>query len=219
MTTVADREKAERWVRHQVQQIKNTPHQHKADELASFLKYLTNLIERVEPQKTAKLSPALQQSQSLEELTSWFEQLCEFVLEAGESHTLPKMYKTSEVAKFMGVTVVTVNNWIKEGRIKGVIKEGKHAHAKIPETAIYITSSNEAITIKEIANLYQQEQKQRLMQTAEHDELLETIQFFSQKYGGTYTETLAKKDVLTPQEERDASEWKYALKKVGLLDE
>ncbi|WP_240730364.1 hypothetical protein [Geobacillus kaustophilus] len=57
------------------------------------------------------------------------------------------------------------------------------------------------------------------MQTAEHDELLETIQFFSQKYGGTYTETLAKKDVLTPQEERDASEWKYALKKVGLLDE
>nr|WP_240730365.1 hypothetical protein [Geobacillus kaustophilus] len=24
----------------------------------------------------------------------------------------------------MGVTVVTVNNWIKEGRIKGVIKEG-----------------------------------------------------------------------------------------------
>ncbi|WP_240730366.1 hypothetical protein [Geobacillus kaustophilus] len=54
MTTVADREKAERWVRHQVQQIKNTPHQHKADELASFLKYLTNLIERVEPQKTAK---------------------------------------------------------------------------------------------------------------------------------------------------------------------
>lgn len=219
MTTVADREKAKSWVRNQVQQIKAHPNHQRADELASFLKYLTNLVERVEPQKTGKLSSSLKESQSLEELTSWFEQLCELVLEAGESHALTKIYKTSEVAKFMGVTVATVNNWIKEGRIKGAIKEGKNAHAKIPETAIYITSSNEVMTIKEIVNLYQKEQERRLAQTVEQDELLETIKFFNQKYGGTYFETLAKKDVLTPQEQRDASEWKYALKKVDLLHE
>ncbi|MBB5354207.1 transposase [Anoxybacillus mongoliensis] len=213
MTTVMDREKAKCWV----ERMKAQLHGEKVEELASFLKYLTNVLQRVEPHKTEQLMSRLHQPQNVDELASCFEHLCELVIDVGENHHLTKMYKTSEVAKFMGVTVATVNNWIKEGKIKGTHKAGKNAHAKIPETALYITSSNEVMTIKEIASLYEKEQKQHLAQ-AEENELLETIQFFNKKYNGTYFKTLAKKDVFTPEEQRDASEWTYALKKVGLFN-
>jgi transcriptional regulator with XRE-family HTH domain len=213
LTTVKDREKAKNWIQQQVQIIKSN--QEQAEDFASFLKYFSNLVERVEPRFTVRVV----ETATPEHLSVWFEKLCEFMMDESEEHYFIKTYKTSELAKFMGVTVATVNNWIKESRLRGIVKENKFAHASIPETAIFLTQSNEPMTIKEIAELYYTEMEKHTAQTPKEDEMLEVIKYFNQKYNGTYFETLSKKETLSEQEKRDDVEWRYILRKLGLLNE
>lgn len=218
MTTVKDAEKAKKWIKKQSSYMKMQIDGNQAEELVAFLKYLNNVVEKVEPQKMITTSTSQFHPTTNEDLTRWFEELCERVLEVGEGNLFTKEYKTSEVAKFMGVTVATVNNWIKENRIRGVIKDSKYSHARIPETAVYLTHSNEPMTIKEIAELYFAEKEKQNAQSSKEDEILESLKFFNQKYGGTYFETLAKKDILTLEEQHDVVEWKYVLRRLGLLN-
>ena len=53
--------------------------------------------------------------------------------------------------------------------------------------------------------------------TAEDEcrEIDETILFYECKYVGAFEETLGNKPALTGQEERDAREWRYLLRKRG----
>lgn len=219
VTTLKDKEKAKVWIKKQSQYVKMHTDENQKEELIAFLKHLSNVVERLQPQN--KLTSSMKQEDQLskKDLSFWFEELCERVLMAGEANTFTKEYKTSDIAKFMGVTVATVNNWIKENRIRGFIKENKYAHARIPETAIYLTQSNETMTIKEIAELYQTEKEKHAIQTPKEDEMLESIKYFNQKYCGTYFETLAKKASLTSEEQRDVVEWKYVLKRLDLYHE
>ncbi|UOF90542.1 hypothetical protein LSG31_22240 [Fodinisporobacter ferrooxydans] len=41
--------------------------------------------------------------------------------------------------------------------------------------------------------------------------ILDSIHFYEDKYGGTFLQTLGKKDFLTRQEQLDAADWSYFL--------
>lgn len=122
------------------------------------------------------------------------------------------MYTTGDIARFFGVTVATINDYIQHNRLTGVEK------GMIPGTAIYISITGEKMTIKEIAEIYEKEQQRTTIQTIdptqELNEILNAIVFFENKYRGEHKNTLALKEVLTADEERDAAEWKYLLQSI-----
>jgi hypothetical protein len=218
MITMQESEKAKGWIKKQSNWLKHHA-DYQPEEFAAFLKHVHNTLERVNPETARKIPLLTEDIPSKEKLTQLFEMLFETIVEIGNESSYIKTYKTSDVAKFFGVTIATVNNWIKENRIKGVIKKDKFSHAIIPETAVYITHSNEPITIGEVAEMYHKEMKERLANSTENDEMLESLKFFKEKYGGSYFETLAKKKRLTPEEQRDAAEWTYILKRLDLFHE
>ncbi|GFN32975.1 helix-turn-helix domain-containing protein [Paenibacillus xylaniclasticus] len=58
---------------------------------------------------------------------------------------------TGEVARFFGVSVATINNWINQGRFIGVEKGERFKQARIPENAIYVAPTGVKSTVAEAA--------------------------------------------------------------------
>lgn len=185
-----------------------------------FLSALVNYIEKTSPISSDYFTELkLDGNETVSELSTHMQRLFVHMVSVGvEDNLTARMYSTGDVARFFGVSVMTVNNWINQGRIIGVEKASRHKRARIPESAIYISSLGERITIKEAAELYEQEQKRTtirsLSPTEELQEIVNSIVYFEKKYGGEYKDTLAQKSELTSQEERDAAEWSHLLNSI-----
>lgn len=132
-------------------------------------------------------------------------------VERNENSFMIKIYTAEDIGRFFGVSIQTINDWIHQGRILG-----SKDSDRIPDTAIYVSSTGQRLTMKEAAGLYDLETQrttiQPLISEQELQEMLKDISFFEKKYGGRYDETLARKDNLTFEEERDSIEWKYLSK-------
>jgi hypothetical protein len=186
-----------------------------------FIQALVNYIEKTSPLNPSGILAdiSLDTNPSAAELSHHMQRLLVHMVTVGIDDTLlVKIYTTGDVARFFGVTVATVNNWIQQGRITGVEKGPRFKQARIPETAMYSSVSGERVTIKEAAQLYDHEQRntsiQPLTPAQELQEILKDIVFYEKKYGGEYKDTLAQKSELNSQEERDAAEWRFLLKSV-----
>jgi hypothetical protein len=135
-----------------------------------------------------------------------------------EEETSAKIYTTGDIARFFGVTVATVNNWIYQNRLSGVEKGVRFKQARIPETSIYKSVMGDVMTVKEAAQLYEAEKDRTtirpLTPCEELQEILKEVIFFERKYEGPYKHTLAIQENLTPAEARDANEWKRLLKEI-----
>ena len=122
-----------------------------------------------------------------------------------------RKYTTGEVARFFGVSIQTIHNWIAQGRFKGIPKRERGKQFRIPETAVYVSPFGKPITVAEAAELYAQEQARLKRDTMtpeeELEELRKDVAFYERKYGGSYEDTLGKRTDLTPEEERDAALW------------
>lgn len=191
-----------------------------------FLKALTNYIEKTSPLNPSELLAGLNLDAVLskKDMEVLLRKLLLHMVTVGiEDSLTARMYTTGDVAKIFGVTVATVNNWMKHGRIIGFEKNDRFKQARIPETAIFITVTGERMTLKEASAIYAEEQERTtirpLTPAQELQELLNDIVFFEKKYGGEYKDTLAQKSEQTPQEERDASEWKYLIQALEALQE
>lgn len=115
-------------------------------------------------------------------------------------------YSTSEVAKFIGVSQQTVNAWIRDGKIKGVDKEG-NKWSKIPEDAKVILSNGKRFTIATLKTNWEAEN-----QEPEVDEITyleHSIKELEEKYDGkTFEEVFGDKTFLElTEEDTDASVW------------
>jgi type II secretory pathway component PulC len=123
-------------------------------------------------------------------------------------------YSTGDVAKFLNTTIQTVHNWIRNGRIHGVDKPTeKFQQVRIPETAKYKTASGEWVLIKEFAEIYKKSSISK-PDTANKNvlsELIENLQFFQNKYNGTYEEVFGGVDLstLSNKDRSHAMEWKF----------
>jgi len=123
-----------------------------------------------------------------------------------------RKYTTGEVARFFGVSIQTIHNWIAQGRFKGIPKRERGKQFRIPETAVYVSPFGEPISVAEAAEMYARQQKRLGLDKPMTDEeelaiLRREAAYFEQKYGGSYEETLGRRTDLTPEEERDAEEW------------
>lgn len=192
-----------------------------------FLLALINYVHKTSPFHNSDLIGKinLTASQNPVDLSKQMQNLLTHMVEVGvDDDSMTRIYTTGDIARFFGVTVATVNNWINENRLTGVEKRVRFKQARIPETAIYKSITGETMIIKEAAEIYKTEQQRTsirsLTPTQELQELLNEIIFFEKKYEGELKNTLAKKEKLTPAEERDAAEWKHLLHEIeGLVHE
>jgi excisionase family DNA binding protein len=152
-----------------------------------------------------------------QEIERIMEKVFMFMINVGIEETKSsKVYSTGTVAQFFGVSVNTVHNWVKEGKLKGIEKGERFRHIRIPENAVHVPTFGQPVTVKEAAEAYELERKtsslRSLTAAEELRELLDSIVFYEKKYGGTFEETLKLKGKLNFQEERDAREWKALLR-------
>lgn len=186
-----------------------------------FLMALVNYIQKTSPLNKDEIFAKikLDDVQSPSDLSAQMQLLFVHMVKVGvEDELVTKIYTTGDVARIFGVTVATVNNWIHQKRLAGIEKGARFKQARIPETAIYKSVAGNVMTIKEATEIYQAEQKRTtirpLTPNQELQEILNEIIFFERKYLGEFKDTLAKKEELTPTEERDAVEWKHLLQEV-----
>ncbi|WP_240416649.1 hypothetical protein [Paenibacillus periandrae] len=185
-----------------------------------FVKVLSNFLQQPTPYVSTDLDAIMEKSEiTADELQEQVMALFNHMVSAGSNTTKSvTRYTTGQLAAFFGVTVVTINNWLKVGKIIGAHKTGANKQYRIPETAIYKSMSGESIPISEIVKLYEEEKRRTSLRsmtpTQEQKELLDAVVFFENKYGGVYEKTLGHRDrkALTSLEKRDANEWEYLLR-------
>ncbi|KZL88394.1 helix-turn-helix domain protein [Clostridium magnum DSM 2767] len=123
-------------------------------------------------------------------------------------------YSIGEIAKYFGVSITTINNWLKEGRFLGVPGRAKNK-TRISENAVWISSTGERFCIKDlIAEAVENEKKRAASsKNEEKNALMEVLSYYEEKYGDTY-EKIKNKVSKTSEELRDLSEWRYILERV-----
>ncbi|WP_164684960.1 helix-turn-helix domain-containing protein [Brevibacillus reuszeri] len=190
-------------------------------------KSILNYMEKVDPSSLQSLSEIMNSPElGKKQHKIIFRYLLEHIIKVGsEELQYERTYSTGQIAKFFGVSTQTIHAWIKEGRISGVEKSERFKHIRIPETAIYLSSIKERFTIAQIIEMYEEEQAKRGSVDAgqEHtyaerlSQLSTEISIFENKYGGSFENTLGKVKTKSLEQERDASEWQYLMRKVREL--
>jgi hypothetical protein len=138
------------------------------------------------------------------------------VIVASENNSL-KHYTTGQLSKFFGVSITSINNWINEGRFIGIQRSIRNKQTRIPEDVMWRSSNGELIPIKDVMAMWKNEHSNRLNlnKDAEVSELQNKINFFEEKYGGSYEKTLEMKEQLTESELQDKKEWEYLLQRIA----
>ncbi|MGG4036136.1 helix-turn-helix domain-containing protein [Paenibacillus cisolokensis] len=199
--------------------IKNYLPESDTDKLPALIKAIANYIEKTSIQNPVTLLQEVQQS--LSEPHRALQRLLIHMVTVGTSEDVlsVKMYTTGDVARFFGVSVATVNNWINQGRFQGVVKGERFKQARIPENAVYVAPTGVKTTISEAAQRYEEEQvrlgRNKPVTTVEElAELVNAVVYFENKYGGTLETTLGQRSDLTPAEKRDAEQWAGLLRSI-----
>lgn len=134
----------------------------------------------------------------------------------------PSFYTTGQVSTYFGVSVTTVNNWLREKRIsyQGMEQKPSFKQARIPDTAVYRTLNGKQTILREIVQEYETKKASEPVydEIERIKELVKVIFSFEEKYGGTYQETLMR--LGDPESthdwtwSRDAKEWRFILKEL-----
>ena len=124
-----------------------------------------------------------------------------------------KIYTTGQLAKFFGVSVTTINNWIEQGRFIGIKRESRNKQARIADSTLWRSDSNGLMPVRAVVEMWEaQYEGNKPVSKADEEKLVgEEIQFFEEKYGGKYGDTLINIANKSSEQQRDESEWKYWL--------
>lgn len=146
--------------------------------------------------------------------------LAELLKKIGESATESKyerIYTTGELAKYFGVSITTINNWIKENRFEGYGRANENQQARIPGHTLWRARTGKTYVVQEIVNEYNAENKTESKSFDEQNFLKREIAAFEQKYHGSLDDTLAQIPLgsLTAQEESDLSLWRYFVRRLS----
>jgi len=182
------------------------------DRIPLVVKALTNYIEKSSLGNRALLKE-VDGLLARRDPRSALQRVLEHMVEIGTSNVQAvRKYTTGDVARFFGVSIQTIHNWIAQGRFKGLPQRSHGKQFRIPETSVYASPFGEPISVAEAAEMYAQQQKRLGLDKPMTDEeelaiLRKEAAYFEQKYGGSYEETLGSRADLTPEEERDVEEW------------
>lgn len=75
-----------------------------------------------------------------------------------EGIKIAKEYSPSQLAKFFGVSVMTIHNWLKQERFIGVQKVGSKKHNKISSDTEFITASGKVIMVHDVVNMWRKQE-------------------------------------------------------------
>lgn len=129
------------------------------------------------------------------------------------SEDLGVTYSTGDLAKYFGVSIVTINNWINEGRFLDFVKEPTK-HARIPASCRWRAANGKIYTVQDfVAHAKEEARKRAEITPEEHRQLVANeLKWFIDKYGENGLAALeAKGNQKSEEEERDAHEWRYWL--------
>jgi hypothetical protein len=139
---------------------------------------------------------------------------------AAEESEFSPTYTTGQLATYFGVSITTINNWVKEGRFQGVERVASNKQVRISENTLWKSRSGKLIPVSLIVKdheLEQAEQGENLSDSDEVSFLINQMALYEDKYGGNFEVTLGSKRELTPEEQTDLSVWKYFMKRYNEL--
>lgn len=129
-----------------------------------------------------------------------------------EKKDIAEEYTPSQLAQFFGVSVMTIHNWLKQGRFIGVQKAAANKHNKIADDTAFRMSSGKVVTVHDVVDMWKKQEGESI--TKEENDLeyyTRQISFYEEKYGGEFEQTLGTQSELTSEEETDAQVWQHLL--------
>ncbi|MCD9020786.1 helix-turn-helix domain-containing protein [Cohnella silvisoli] len=147
-------------------------------------------------------------------LIEYFNKLTELISEEASKQKSNIVYSTTDLSRYTGTTVQTINNWVRDGRIEGVIRHGRE-HLRIPEDAVVMFPNGNRVPVSVLKQNWENENEEPVVD--EFTYLKNSIQELSEKYDGrSFEEVFGSKTILelTPGEDTDASVWKSYLTKL-----
>ncbi|MDN5316373.1 MAG: hypothetical protein PWR08_497 [Thermoanaerobacterium sp.] len=175
-----------------------------------FYKVISNFVEKSCP--TNRLE--IKHPNNSKEMEYNLAELIKYMVSVAAEKNPPKMYTTGQLAKYFGVSITTINNWINENRFIGVKRNTINEKIKISENTKWRSPNGELMSVREIVDLWKQNNIRRNVSPQEEiSEVENVIKYFESKYGGTYEKIFENKVDLNDEEQRDKEEWKYLLKR------
>jgi len=125
-----------------------------------FIKALANYIERTSTKNPTDVLQSVERFLTSGNTAQALQRVLIYMVTLGvDSDPISlRIYTTGDMARFFGVSVATINNWINQGRFQGVEKGERFKQARIPENAVYTAPTGVTSTVAEVAQRYEQEQ-------------------------------------------------------------
>ncbi|WP_152396604.1 hypothetical protein [Paenibacillus guangzhouensis] len=196
--------------------------------LATF-KLLYNLLSRISPAEliehrfahstTSDVNNHIDQSNLSIEMI----QLLDLAFQYASELDKPTYYTTGQMSTYFGVSITTINNWLREKRLsyQGMNDKPSYKQARIPDTAIYKAPNGKETILREIVQEYESQKSL----APDYDEvermkaLVKVILAFEEKYGGKYEDVVARLGDPESSHDwkwmRDADEWRYVMKEIA----
>lgn len=76
---------------------------------------------------------------------------------SAEENIINPTYTTGQLATYFGVTITTINNWIKEGRFIGVQRPEMNKRAQISANTLFVSRSGKLYPVSKVVNDYEVE--------------------------------------------------------------
>jgi len=187
-------------------------------------KVLVNFIEKTQLNKL-QFSSIIDSNWKNKDLIKSSSEIFKYIAHiASEEPAFAPSYTTGQLANYFGVSITTINNWIKEGRFIGVERSEKNAHARISANTYWKSKSGELHVVSDIIIDWEEENKSleiNLTATSEISFLVNQMALYQAKHGGDIEQTLGSKsiDQLESEEETDLATWKYLWKRFKKLNE
>ncbi|WP_164821247.1 hypothetical protein [Paenibacillus koleovorans] len=196
--------------------------------IAAF-KLLYNLLSRISPAQLhespfAQSIPFHDKDTILQEdLSKEIVKLLDLAFQFASEQDKPLYYSTGQISTYFGVSITTINNWLREKRLSYPSMDNKPSfkQARIPDTAIYkAPNGNETILREIIAEYNCRKASEPVYQDVERvKELVKTMMVFEGNYGGTYEEVVVRlgDPALSTDWKwsRDAEEWRYLMREIS----
>nr|WP_226036893.1 helix-turn-helix domain-containing protein [Aquibacillus saliphilus] len=196
------------------------------DESESLLlfKVLVNFLDKTNVNKLnfSELQESILENN--EQVQSYLNDILEYMANiASEESDFAPTYTTGQLAKYFGVSITTINNWINEGRFIGVNRDETNKQVRISANTLYKSRNGKQYPVSRYVQTYENEQAEpegNLYDTNESLFIINQLALYEEKYHGEFTKTLGEKslDEMTPEERTDMSTWKYFLRRQESLN-
>ncbi|PIC69054.1 hypothetical protein CSV67_05995 [Sporosarcina sp. P2] len=189
------------------------------DDSLLFFKVIVNYLDKtnINNLHLSKLNESI--LDSTEEMEKYLSKTLEIMAEiAAEDTNFSPAYTTGQIAKYFGVSITTINNWIKEGRFVGVERTEKNSQARISANTLWKSRTGKMYTVDDIVKEWEEEQEENLYDSNERLFLVEQMALYEEKYEGNFESTLGSMDDLSSEEQTDAATWSYFIRKFDALN-